>query len=290
MGSIERLVTASYYDKLEKFVNYYADEIDARDVEKVFMHSIDTNLFTEFEKYITFSIISNQWLDEGFDPLTKLKSVPYMYGICITQDKLVIPSNCTDIDERAFVWSNIKEIELPEGVKSISQFAFDGCTELQKINFPSTLKTVKEGAFKNCVNLRRVDVADPDQLFRISYNAFGKSGTTPFNDSRGGAFYFNGSEIKSLSTPTDINSIKSNAFKNVLGLETLNVTYNVKRISYFAFSGCKDLSKVTMEEGVEIIGGHAFSGCSNLKQVKLPKSVNDLRDGAFNRNTNVIRQ
>ena len=60
MGSIERLVTASYYDKLEKFVNYYADEIDARDVEKVFMHSIDTNLFTEFEKYITFSIISNQ--------------------------------------------------------------------------------------------------------------------------------------------------------------------------------------------------------------------------------------
>ena len=43
---------------------------------------------------------------------------------------------------------------LPEGVKVISNNAFENCQRLEKVEFPSTLERIESEAFLNCFNLK----------------------------------------------------------------------------------------------------------------------------------------
>lgn len=52
---------------------------------------------------------------------------------------------------------DIVEVELPEGVKSISANAFENCQRLEKVVFPSTLESIGEEAFVNCGSLKEAD-------------------------------------------------------------------------------------------------------------------------------------
>jgi hypothetical protein len=47
----------------------------------------------------------------------------------------------------------LKEITLPEGVKTISESAFGG-SGLEKIDLPNTLQTIGSSAFANCEDLK----------------------------------------------------------------------------------------------------------------------------------------
>ena len=46
------------------------------------------------------------------------------------------------------------EVVLPEGVKVISNNAFENCQRLEKVEFPSTLERIESEAFLNCFNLK----------------------------------------------------------------------------------------------------------------------------------------
>lgn len=52
------------------------------------------------------------------------------------------------------------DLVIPEGVKSIGLFAFNGCASIKTVKFPSTLEQVKEIAFYSCPNLERVEFTD----------------------------------------------------------------------------------------------------------------------------------
>ena len=70
---------------------------------------------------------------------------------------------------------DIVEVELPEGVKSISANAFENCQRLEKVVFPSTLESIGEEAFVNCSSLKE---ADYGKNVRITPTSFTTSLTT----------------------------------------------------------------------------------------------------------------
>ncbi|MDP4276156.1 MAG: leucine-rich repeat domain-containing protein [Bacteroidota bacterium] len=57
-------------------------------------------------------------------------------------------TNLKEIPEHKFTWcSQLKEIEIPEGVTTIGKECFVFCTALKKVTLPTTLTTLTESAF-----------------------------------------------------------------------------------------------------------------------------------------------
>ena len=44
-------------------------------------------------------------------------------------------------------------VEIPDGITSISSFAFSGCTSLASVEIPTSVKTISTCAFFNCRSL-----------------------------------------------------------------------------------------------------------------------------------------
>lgn len=63
------------------------------------------------------------------------------------------PKNATSIPDGAFVYTNLKEFTVPEGVTEINLQAFYGCTDLIKISIPRSVTYIGSDVFTNCRNL-----------------------------------------------------------------------------------------------------------------------------------------
>ena len=63
------------------------------------------------------------------------------------------PKNATSIPDGAFVYTNLKEFTVPEGVTEINLQAFYGCTDLIKISISRSVTYIGSDVFANCRNL-----------------------------------------------------------------------------------------------------------------------------------------
>ena len=79
---------------------------------------------------------------------------------CVPKDVTIVrfhPS-VTEVENHAFYnCSNLRELQLNEGLQKIGQSAFWICTSLASITLPSTVTEVCSCAFHNCTNLREVE-------------------------------------------------------------------------------------------------------------------------------------
>lgn len=279
-----QLYTSSdFVDKFTSFIDRYADAIDKFDVD-----NIVECLFTPFgvfddansrdnDPYIAFSLISNEWLKDGLNPLTKCRSVPQFYGSCIEQDTIIIPGNTISIDRNAFCECKAKRIVLENGVKRIHPQAFMDCYNLECVTFPSTLTLVEHDAFMNCTKLHKVEAEDVNSLFSIEYDQFAH----PFQYSRGGYFYHKGKVITDLVTPSNILEVKNSVFLNCKSLRSLHVTGNIRYLCFNAFNGCANLKTVELDDGIQYIESGVFHQCTMLEYVEIPKSIDSITTGAF---------
>jgi len=76
-------------------------------------------------------------------------------------DNIVLPSNpmgfkLVEIGRLGFVRSNIKTIEIPEGVKKISSNAFWGCENLVSVTIPASVTEFGDNVFKGCIGLQEI--------------------------------------------------------------------------------------------------------------------------------------
>ncbi|MCD8201218.1 MAG: leucine-rich repeat domain-containing protein, partial [Clostridia bacterium] len=64
----------------------------------------------------------------------------------------------------------LKEVNLPDGIGKIPEFAFQGCTLLETFSIPESVMTVENNAFCNCRALK--DIVIPDGVKTIGQDAF----------------------------------------------------------------------------------------------------------------------
>ena len=180
----------------------------------------------------------------------------------------------------------IKKVIIKEGVTSVGNNAFYGCTELEEIEMPS-VKSIGEWAFRECYNLETLEMPLVETIGYAAFNTLGKNTTKVEtldlpNVKTIDSWAFSGfGNLKTLKLPK-VESIDSTAFYSTIcsldKLEVLEIP-SMKSVEEDTFSGCSKLETLEMPE-VESIGWGAFRSCSNLKTLKMPK-VTTIEGGAF---------
>lgn len=191
---------------------------------------------------------------------------------------------------------------IPEGVKTIEQFAFTGY-ERKSLILPSTLETIKYCAFSYAYF---EEITFPSGLKTVEdhgiYNMPSlKKATFPKDAafSSGNYLLIECNMLEELTAPADIYNkcyISSKTFKtlkitageaveaisgNKKNLETLVLADTVKTIGKYAFSNLTKLSSVTFSASLETIGQYAFYGCESLTVFNAPSSLKTIEYGAF---------
>ena len=120
-------------------------------------------------------------------------------------------------------WDNyskqIREVTIIEGVTSIGNYAFDGCSNLTSITIPGSVTSIGGGAFSDCSSLTSITI--PDSVTSIENYAFS-----------------NCSSLTSITIPDSVTSIGDGAFSGCSSLTEITIPDSVTSIGGSAFSGC----------------------------------------------------
>ncbi len=151
---------------------------------------------------------------------------------------------------------------IPDGVTTISQFAFYDCPTIQTVTFPDSLTIIEPSAFYHCVSLAEVFI--PAGLTSIGPNAFAICGNcksftvSPENPA-----------FSSDTTGCLYNHDKTILIQYPCGRTegSFTIPSSVIRVGRLALSGCKTICSITIPKSVVSIGWSAFSNTDNLKDV-----------------------
>ena len=92
---------------------------------------------------------------------------------------------------------------------------------------------------------------------------------------------FKGRNFLSVTIPSGVMEISTNAFSNCANLRTVQIPNTVTTIGPSAFNNCGKLRAVKIPDAVTTIGPSAFNNCSSLKCVDFGKKVNALGETLF---------
>lgn len=169
--------------------------------------------------------------------------------------------------------SEVKDLVIPNGVKSIGNYAFQGCAYLTSVSIPSSVTSIGSVAFEGCNNIAAVHTSDIAAWCTIQFKS------NPLSIAH--HLYLNGTEVKDLVIPNGVTSISSNSFSGCSGLTSVNIPSSVTSISEWAFNDCTNLASVVMNNGVTTIGNSVFWGCGALSSVTLSNSVTAIGEFSF---------
>lgn len=201
------------------------------------------------------------------DFLSPMYSTPFYYDCNLfINDKLIehliIPEGVKIINSRAFQYTKIKELTLPESLEKIGEGAFSACADLESVHFNNGLKYIEEAAFMGCSQLDIVTL--PSSVEELGKWAFSIC-----------------TSLSSLIIPENVIKIGEQLCDGNVSLETAKIDTPISTIPRFTFRGCENLSSVVISEGTGYISEGAFQNCSHLKSLILPRTIYGLGDDAF---------
>ena len=207
---------------------------------------------------------------ESFDPTEAIKAFGWSFNpanghLVVTDDfsydnvedypwhayrsqirSIEIKEGVTTIGAKAFYWcTNTSSVTIPSSVTGIGDCAFYDCSSLSSITIPDGVTTIGSYAFYLCSSLASVYISSMDAWLDIDFGGQCANPLTSrvFNTVRSGNnLYLNGNLVTELVIPEHITKIKD-----------------------YAFDWCRSLEKVTLHRGVTSIGTASFSNCSNVK-------------------------
>lgn len=176
----------------------------------------------------------------------------------------------------------IGDLIIPNGVKSIGDYAFSGYKNLKSVTFPNSVTSIGSYAFNNCLGLSSVIISDLESWCKIS---FGNGYSNPLNNAH--HLYLNGEEVKDVVLPDKVTSICNYAFQSCSSISSVIIPNSVTSIGNCAFENCTSIVSISIGNGVTSIGNSAFYNCIGLTSITIPNSVMSLGISAFKNCSNL---
>ena len=221
----------------------------------------------------------------------------YLDGNLVTE--LIIPDGVTSIGDHAFEGcTSLTSIVIPDSVTSIGDYAFYGCTGLTSIMIPDSVTSIGHVAFIGCTGLTSITVDEDNTSYQsIDGNLYSKNGRTLIQYAIGkkntsftipdrvksiGAWAFRDcTDLTSIVIPDSVTSIGDMVFYGCTGLTSIVIGDSVKSIDWYAFGGCTGLTSIVIPDSVTSIGSSAFYGCTGLTSIVIHDSVRSIGNRAF---------
>lgn len=96
--------------------------------------------------------------------------------------KIIFPSSLKQIGMNAFPNQSrlCEDIIFPEGLVSIEERAFDGCSNIPRIELPSSLQTINRFAFNGCYNISSIicNAVEPPSVMQGAFDGVAKDNFT----------------------------------------------------------------------------------------------------------------
>ena len=205
------------------------------------------NIPPSLKKLGESSFEDNRWL-EG-DPLVIPEGVTEIpvrcFQWCDSLKRIVLPSTLKTIDQLAFYYTRVKEMNFPEGLDSIG-FSAIYATHLREIVLPSTVKRIGGAALAENKRLKRVVLPEglseiPKRLCGLCHN------------------------LEKINIPESVTKIERNAFQLCYKLKT-DIPSNLTWVGWDAFDYCA-LDSIVFPSTVEYLEGGAFRDLRYLQKI-----------------------
>ena len=173
--------------------------------------------------------------------------------------EVIVPETVKSIKQGAFMSTPLQSIELPDEVE-IESYAF-AYTNLTEISLPSTLVDIPDYLFIGSTQLETVDYS-PDLLSV-------------------GDYAFSYTSIKQLELPLSLTNIGKGSFSYMYALKSIEIPENVQFLGEELFRGNVSLESVVLPDHIDTLPAYIFANNLALTEIDLPISIKQIDDYAF---------
>lgn len=208
----------------------------------------------------------------------------------------VVPDGITSIGDDIFNGcTGITSVTFGNSVTTIGEWAFSDCTGITSVTFGSSVTTIGKRAFSRCTGITSVTL--PDSVTEIGEEAFYNCGnltTVDIGDgvtTIGAGAFGNCSGITSVTIPAAVTSIGEDAFprRTALSVDQDNPAYCIDASGVLYNKDKTVIIQVPttisgdyiIPDGVTVIEDSMFAYCTGLTSVTIPASVTDIGNYAF---------
>ncbi len=229
--------------------------------------NIGSDAFYKCSSLISVHIIDiAAWCKITFEGSSYANPLSYAHHIYLNNKEitdLVIPNGVTSIGDYTFYGcSSFSSIKIPDGVTNIGYESFYNCSGITSVTIPSSVTNIDIAAFSGCKSLISINI--PDGVTKINAGTFSGCNSLP-----------------SINIPDGVTSIGNSSFSGCSGLISIKIPDGVISIGSHAFFGCNSLKTITIPESISIIEAETFNGCTGIKSITLPNSLKIIREKAF---------
>ena len=277
----------------DRFGNRCAAEVFIGSQSGNYGEGEDWYITPEFELHILSDAGAQAFLHSGFDR-SVIESAVFDYAAetvpesllngCYSLREVSLPNGLRTIESSAFAdCMSLESIRLPASLESISDWAFSRCSALQAVELPASLREIGPGAFEGCDRLEEIVI--PDSVQTIGYSAFSyctslRSVRLPAGLREIDAFLFEAcSSLEQIELPASVTSVGDYAF-SATSLREITIPQGVTSIGELAFANTP-LTAAELPSSVTSVGNRAFLYCSRLQQIRLPQGLRTVGDSAF---------
>ena len=195
---------------------------------------------------------------------------------------ITIGNGITTIGQSSFQGcTGLTDIYIPNSVKNINKYAFYYCIGLKNVVIPFYVKNIDDYAFLDCTELTTVTIYSPN--INISDNAFQGCNKLK-NIIKPPIFQSNGILYEISENNVNIIGYDSESAPSSWDLiipysvTSIGNTYTVMSVNDSAFKGCTNLVRITIPSYITSIGKNVFSDCTNLIDINIQSNLSNLVD------------
>ena len=200
-------------------------------------------------------------------------SVLLWYPVSRKGKEYTVPDGTKRIGAKAFFYSNLEKIILPDSVEELANGAFESCEKLKTVNIPPKV-TSADGIFKQCDRLETINVDEGNEVFESVDGVLFNKATHALIK------YPVAKKGKDYTLPEGTEAVMGNAFENTQ-LTGVTIPGSVRFIGNNAFLFCGKLKEIILPEGLQELEGNPFQWCSGLVKADLPASLIKVTGNPF---------